>query len=508
MGTSLKHREANCCYALLKHGTPFFLRSPLAKLVRPFIKSITWRLQFWHAAILLFVVVGLSTAWFLQTRRARLSEIDADLLSAARVLDGSLRGFRLPRFALDADQKVQMSLSADRRLTLPRWPGVSASEISTPYFAIWLSGGQLLKSEGLPSDFPVEFDKTFHGGPVTLQREHYRDVRIIGPAGTQVLVGRDIHLELAAIRRLAVQIIAFSIAILLIGLIGGWWLSRSVLRPIHAMSAAAKQFSAKDMSPRIDTIETDTELGELAQLLNEAFDRVQSSFEQQQQFAADASHELRTPLAVIQSQIELALKRERAPGEYVKALSTCGEAGDRLSELVESLLTLARLDSSEPPKEYSELRLDRLVAKCTDLIRPVAEHAQVSLEVEHHQVSVLGNSHQLERAILNLLKNSIAYNRPGGSVHLSVHASNKQAELTISDTGVGIGEQHITHVAERFYRVDKARSRQQGGSGLGLSIAKQIIEAHRGTLQILSVLDQGTDVTVLLPQSEAGKVAT
>ena len=439
----------------------------------------------------------------MQTRRARLSEIDAELLSAARVLDGSLRGFRLPYFVPEANQNVQLPLSADQRLSLPRNLVEATDESSVPYFAIWLRGGQLLKSEGLPAELTVEYDKALDGRPVTvLQRGNLREARVVGPSGTQILVGRDVSRDVAALRRLAIQIIAISIGILMVGLIGGWWLSRSVLRPIHAMSAAAKQFSVKDRSPRINTVETDTELGELGKLLNEAFDRVQSSFDKQQQFAADASHELRTPLAVIQSQVELALKRERAPQEYVKALSTCGEAGDRLSELVESLLTLARLDSSEPQKEYFEVRLDRLVAKCTDLMRPVAEHAQVTLELEVRSVSVLGDSQQLERVILNLLKNSIAYNHPGGSVHLSVNASNKKAELMIRDTGVGIGEEHITRVAERFYRVEKARTRQQGGSGLGLSIAKQIIEAHQGTLEISSVLGEGTKLTIQIDQSD------
>ena len=149
------------------------------------------------------------------------------------------------------------------------------------------------------------------------------------------------------------------------------------------------------------------------------------------------------------------------------------------------------------------MRLDRLVAKCTDLMRPVAEHKQVMLELDIHPVSVLGDPQQLERVILNLLKNSIAYNRSGGSVHSSVNASNKTIVLKIRDTGVGIGEEHIAHVAERFYRVDKARTRQQGGSGLGLSIAKRIIEAHQGTLDIASVLGEGTDVTILLPESDA-----
>ncbi|GAB5406491.1 MAG: ATP-binding protein [Aureliella sp.] len=441
----------------------------------------------------------------IQNRRARLNEVDAELLSAARVLDGSLRGIRLALLSSEADEQMGLTTEEDRVLSLPRNLSENADQRSVIYFAIWLNNGRLLKSEGVPEEAARE-ELTPEQGAIpggrlagVRQRGNRRQVNIVGPSGTQILVGRDITDELDALGRTALQILGISIAILTVGLIGGWWLSRSVLRPIENMSAVAKQFSAANMSPRINVVETESELGELATVLNEAFQRVQSSFEQQQQFAADASHELRTPLAVIQSQIELALRKDRQPAEYIKALGTCQDAGDRLSELIESLLALARLDSSDSPSEHAEVRLDLLAAKCTDLMRPVAEHAQVTLGVDLLPVTVKGDSKQLERAILNLLKNSVAYNRPGGRVDVSIQPTEKSVELIIKDTGIGISEEHIAHVTERFYRVDKARTRQHGGSGLGLSIAKKIIDAHRGILHIASTPTTGTEVCIELP---------
>lgn len=470
---------------------------------RSLTKSITWRLQFWHATILLFVVFGLSTAWYLQTRRARLSEIDAELLAAARVLDGSLRGIRLPWSDVGNTSQLQLTIGLQRRLSLPR-PSTNrnADENDTPapYFAIWLRDGRLLKSERLPEDFPTEQDASPEAvGDNIAKRGSNREVRIVGPSGTRILVGRNIGDDLESLRSLGFRIIAFSIGILTLGLVGGWWLTRSVLRPIHAMSTAAKEFSANDMSPRIDTRDTDTELGELAQLLNEAFDRVQTSFDQQQRFAADASHELRTPLAVIQSQIELALNKERSPEEYVKALTTCGLAGDRLSDLIESLLTLARFDSNQQECVHVSIRLDLIVAKCIDLMRPVADQAEVAHDSDITSVSVLGDAQQLEHAILNLLNNSIAYNHRRGSVQITVRAFDNTAELVIADTGIGISKEHLSRVAERFYRVDKARSRHLGGSGLGLAIVQKVIESHSGSIEISSVAGEGTKVTIQLP---------
>ena len=256
--------------------------------MRPLTKSITWRLQFWHGAILLFVGIGLSTGWILQTRRAVLGEVDAELLAAARVLDGSLRGFRLDDYSNGRrDLHRGLPPDEDRRLSLPLADGENEH---APYFAIWLHDGRMLKSERLQEN-ATEFDSALRGKDYRVQqRGNLRELRLVGPFDSQVLVGRDISPELDQLMRLMIKIAAFAIGILSAGLAGGWWLARAVLRPISDMSNIASQFSATDMSPRIDVVETESELGELATILNAAFDRVESAFDQQKQFAADASH--------------------------------------------------------------------------------------------------------------------------------------------------------------------------------------------------------------------------
>ena len=465
--------------------------------MRPLTKSIAWRLQLWHAAILICVVVGLSTAWYLQARRAKLNKIDQELVSGARVLEGSMRGVR-------ADRDGFLSRNENRRLSLPRSMVERRGKETAPYVAIWTKHGSLLKSERLPEQSEFEYNRVIRGTRhFVTQRSYYREVRIVGPSGSQILVGRDISSELAELARLAMFIVASGVGILFVGLLGGWWLSKSVLRPIAFMSDTALKFSPTDMSQRIDVVETESELGELAAVLNDAFDRVESSFEQQRQFAADASHELRTPLAVIQSQIELALRKDRAPDEYIKTLTTCAAASDRLSELVDSLLTLARLESGEQQTERSPVRLDLVVAKCIDLIRPVAEQAEVQIHSNTSPTPILGSRQQLDRVVLNLLKNSILYNRTGGRVNVTVKSANSKAELKIHDTGIGIKEDDLPNVTKRFYRADKARTRQQGGNGLGLSIAERIVEAHGGTMRFSSKVGEGTTVTVQLDHCES-----
>lgn len=466
--------------------------------MRPFSKSIAWRLQLWHAVILSIVVVGLSTGWFFQMRRAKLDEIDAELFGAARVLDGSLRGFDFAdTLRANAEVSDDLTPNENRRLSLPRNVLEEADEMRTPYFAIWLSDGRLLKSERVPVGFG-EFRESQSEAPLPQQQTKFREVRITGPAGSQVIVGRDVTREFEQLSRLTIQIIGFATGILFVGLLGGWWLARTVLKPIKDISRTASQFSASDMSPRINIGETESELGELATILNATFDRVQSAFDQQQQFAADASHELRTPLAVIQSQIELALRREREPEVYQAALRKCDSASERLSELVDSLLTLARLDSGEIQQEHSSIRLDHIAAKCIDMMRPVAEQANVLLEAEIEPVSVLGDPNQLQHAILNLLKNSITYNKEAGKVSVVVSSNGQNAELIIRDDGIGISDEDLSQVTKRFYRADKARSRNLGGCGLGLAIVDQIVTAHGGVMVISSKPDAGTVVAIQL----------
>ena len=201
---------------------------------------------------------------------------------------------------------------------------------------------------------------------------------------------------------------------------------------------------------------------------------------------------------MIQSQIELALRRKREPAEYVRTLTNCATASERLSELVSSLLMLARLDSGEHQTEYVPVRLDLIVAKCTDMMRPVAERADVTLSAELEPVSVLGDGKQLEHAILNLIKNAIAYNESGGTVELIVMQDDEAAEVVVRDSGVGISDEDLPRITERFYRADKARSRHHGGSGLGLSIVNQIVASHGGTLTISSTLGEGAIVRMRL----------
>jgi heavy metal sensor kinase len=299
------------------------------------------------------------------------------------------------------------------------------------------------------------------------------------------------------------QLAGTGAAVLLVGLAGGWLISRRIFRPIATIAETASRISADNLSERIDTQSVDRELADLARVLNATFRRLESAFDRQARFTGDASHELRTPLAVVRSQAELTLSRERSPAEYREALQTCLRAAERMTDLVDGLLTLARADAGKSAVR-EPVGLDRVVADAVELCRPLAEQNSIRLTTDLAPVTVPGDASALGRVVGNLVTNAIRYNRPGGEVHVTLERDGPGAVLTVRDTGEGIPEEHRAQLFERFYRADKARSRATGGSGLGLAIAKAVVEAHGGTIGFDSTVGKGSTFWVRLPGRKSG----
>ena len=276
-------------------------------------------------------------------------------------------------------------------------------------------------------------------------------------------------------------------------------LSRGAVRPIERMSATAASISATNLSRRIDVANVDSEFTNLAGTLNDMFERLQTAFERQTRFTADASHELRTPLSIIHSHAELALARPRSAEEYREAMETCLRAARRMRNLVDGLLTLARVDAGNLVLQREEIDLGGLVEEIASLLEPLAARKGVQLRVPASHALFRGDAGQLGQLVTNLLTNAIHYNRPGGEVTATVTTAEQDVELSVADTGCGIPEEDRCHIFERFYRVDKARSREQGGCGLGLAICKSIVEAHGGSITFTSEVDKGTTFLVRLP---------
>ena len=287
--------------------------------------------------------------------------------------------------------------------------------------------------------------------------------------------------------------------ILLLGLAGGWWLVGRALRPIDGISSAAVKISAGDLSQRINVAETESELGQLAAVLNATFARLETAFAQQQQFTADAAHELRTPVSVMLTQTQTALNRERSATGYRETVEACQRSAQRMRRLIESLLELARLDAGQETMKRLRFNLAGTVNECAEQLKPVANQRSIKVLTELAPVEITGDAERLAQVVANLLTNAIQYNPPGGEVRVTLEAQTGLAVLTVSDTGPGISAGDLPHVFERFYRGDKSRTTANGSAGLGLSISKAIIEAHGGTIEVSSRENAGAAFIVRLP---------
>lgn len=530
---------------------PPWLRTLRTQIGELAARSLRVRLLAWMALVLFVVVAGFATILYFESRSARFGEVDAQLTTAATALDASLRLFPRyeltgelpppPRFGpggpegrmrgarpggpegrpggpdgpkpfiLDGERGGERGFGfggppGDRpppfnnherlmnELVLPS--SVSSGE-GNAYFAIWRSDGTLIKSQDVPTERPRPSAANYR---LTARTEgSNREVIVAGPQDSVILVGRSVervHRELTVLRW---QLIVAGTVVMAIGIVGGWLVSRRILKPVEAMTATATRMSAENLSERIDESKIEMELEGLARALNGTFERLEAAFERQARFTADASHELRTPLAVIRSQAELALLRDRSPEEYRTALESCLSSAVRMTDLVERLLSLARADAGWPGLTREPVEFDSIVAEVLKQLAPQADAKDLSVKVHSRPSRLTGDATLLTQLVTNLITNAVRYNRPGGKVRVTVMPGEGGISFIVADTGVGISETDRERLFERFYRVDKARSRAAGGTGLGLSICRAIVDAHGGWIDVKSVEGKGSEFRVWFP---------
>ncbi|MCA9989926.1 MAG: HAMP domain-containing protein [Ardenticatenaceae bacterium] len=274
------------------------------------------------------------------------------------------------------------------------------------------------------------------------------------------------------------------------------WLTPSLFKPLEDIAAVARQITrADDLSRRVPDTGRQDEIGDLTLALNQTLERLENLFRTQQRFLADVSHELRTPLTTIRGNVDLLRRMGMADPDFLDDIQAELE---RMTRLVNDLLLLARADVGSMPIMREPIDVDTLLV---DVYRQVAMLTPpVTMKLgEVDQARVLGDRDRLRQLFLNLLDNAIKYTPAGGTVRLSLSKTAERVEVVVSDTGVGIPEQDLPHIFDRFYRVDKARTRMMGGSGLGLSIVKSIVEAHGGDIHVTSEVGKGTTFYVSLP---------
>jgi len=314
-----------------------------------------------------------------------------------------------------------------------------------------------------------------------------------------ILVGESLHAtgeELELVR--GVLYIALPLVLIISGA-GGFFLATRSLAPLRWMAEQAKTITDKNLDRRLDIGAAHHELKVLADSFNELLSRLDQSFDTMRRFVADASHELRTPLAVIRGEADVALGQDRSPGEYQESLVIIQDEARRLTRLVDDLLHLARADAGHVNLRFEEFYLNDLLAECCRAFQAAAQAKRIDLQcVCPGDVPFSGDPELIRRLVLNLIDNALRHTQEGGRVTVDLQAAGHELQIRVADNGSGISSDAAPHIFERFYRGDQARSRQDGGFGLGLSIVKWIAQSHQGDVDFTTEPGAGTTFTVLL----------
>ncbi|SNX53289.1 HAMP domain-containing sensor histidine kinase [Thermoanaerobacterium sp. RBIITD] len=315
-----------------------------------------------------------------------------------------------------------------------------------------------------------------------------------------LILAQPLNLAYIAINNLFVLFIYLIPFIVIIAILGGLLLANKALKPISYMTKIAREISMGDLSKRLNLPYTNDEIGKLAQTFDMMLDKIDISVKKQRQFTHDASHELRTPIAVIQSRAESMLATKYTDEEYKKSISIILDEAKHMGKLVSNLLFLARGDSNTDKLKMENLNFTELVEGIVDELKPIAQDNNIDIKIIKSEISyIYGDQTRLTQLLYNIIDNAIKYNVPGGKIFVSVETKGKYLKTSIQDTGIGIPAEHLPHIFERFYRVDKARSRKSGGSGLGLSICQWIANVHGGKIDAISREGKGSTFIIWLP---------
>ncbi len=432
-------------------------------------RSVRLRLVIFLSLLVLLTLTTISTWVVLRTKASLLTGVDA-------VLD--------ERMAILRDA-VQPADADTFDVTVPGPPSPDPKD----GFAIWDRQERLMTSAGdaVPAQPPPVGRST--QGHVRVQVERT-------PAGATVLVSHRIDEEQSAVNRLAWTLAGVSGVGLLLVIVGSWWIAGRALAPVAAIGHTARALIDGDLTVRIPTGRIETELEELADVLNDAFDRLYDSLERQRQFTADASHDLRTPLATLQAEVDWALARPRTDDEYRQSLDVCRRATGRMRMLVQALLDLARAESADVTAR-TPVALDALVAEVVTELTPLAEAHAVTLTTQADQLTICADPVGLRASLSNLVQNAIQYNTPEGRVDITVHGSGGVVDISVRDTGIGLNPAEQGRVFDRFYRAEPSRS--SDGAGLGLAIVSAFARSHGGRVDLSSTRGVGSTFSLKLP---------
>jgi heavy metal sensor kinase len=460
--------------------------------------SVRRRLTIWYSLILLAILVLVGGLSYSLLRTRLLQDLDTSLLTVAQAIQ------RTSPPVVDAGPGP-----------LEQWMReVLGNELYDTFF-------QLLDPEGQPGprspqpqndQLPLSLEarrnaiagkstfETVNLAPRGLTRLLTIPVLREGKVVQLVQVGLPLERTRQTLTRYLQTLLLVIPAGVALAAVGGAAIARAALKPVDAMSATARRITAEDLAQRVPRRGSGDELDRLADTLNAMLGRLEATFAQLRRFAADAAHELRTPLAALKGSMEVALRSPRSAEEYRRVIASSLEDAERLIRVAEDLLLLSRATAGlEGPRQL--VNLEPLLLEVLDLGLRLAQGAGVTVRMkEMTPLAVRADEGALRRAVLNLVENAIKYTPAGGAVELSLTRADGAAAITVADTGIGLDPADTERIFEPFVRLDAARARETGGSGLGLALARSIAVAHGGDISVQSAPGSGSRFTMRLPR--------
>ncbi len=458
---------------------------------------IKWKLTLWYGGILALILVVFSSGVYVYFRNSLQKSIDTKIKSIGEVLSSSITEThntsvfgnfeRYLENVLGRKPKGKLIQIIDRSGRI----GAKMSDIET---------------EALPTSFST-LERALKGEIVYETMEGIRPrLRMITIPITEsqkitsiVQVGTSLEDFDETMKKLLI-IMLISIPTSISATIAvGYFMAKKALKPVDQIRKAAVKISSSNLDERIDVSGRRDELGRLAETFNAMINRLKDAFQRINQFSIDVSHELKTPLTILKGETEVALRKERGNEDYKKLLMSHLEEVDRMTRIIDDLLLLSKADTKEITMNIEDISLrDLIVDVCMDM-KMFADNKGTELHVkELEDVRIKGDELKLRRMLWNIVENGIKYTQNGGKVEVSSYVNDGYAWIDVKDNGVGISQNDIQYIFDRFYRADRSR-RRESGSGLGLSISKWIAEAHKGSIDVKSQPAEGSLFSIKLP---------
>lgn len=458
-------------------------------------KSIASRLFLWLFLTGLAALAAGGAVLYLEVRSLVLSSLDHTLESDLEIFSGLLH-------EEDGELEFEYEEVTSGNFNLPR---------SGHYYEIVVEGELFASSPSLAGErldlSSAHLEKEGETGEriLTARGAAGEPIRVVERAGifagraTTIVVAHSLEESLEVLRRFRNFLLALGPAGILLVALVGLLISRRSLRPLELFSETVRRTTERTLDQRMETDNEYREFAALAASFNAMLDRLQSSFQAQEELLSDVSHELKTPLSVIRSHCDVYLQKARGAEEYVEALEAIRESADQMALKIRRLLGAAQTEADLAGTEtLRAVSLNDCLRKARLLVEPLARDRKVSLSEEiAPDLIVLGREERLTEAFANLMENAVKYNVEEGKVEIAADRREGQVRVRIEDTGCGIAPEEIPRIFERFYRGDKSREKE--GAGLGLGIVKAIIELHGGTIEVESRPGRGSSFTITLP---------